>query len=113
MCDIDLTIEDITTEEIPTLPKDITAANFGKLKKDVTNPDIMLGIINMIFETIGMMVILAARNDSIKDIVLVGSLTKVPYLNTVLERFKWICDLNFIIPKNAEYATAIGAIKIM
>ena len=39
---VDLTIQDVTTEEIKTLPKDITAVNFGKLNDKifyfVTNP---------------------------------------------------------------------------
>ncbi|MCL2342061.1 MAG: pantothenate kinase [Firmicutes bacterium] len=107
---VDLTIGDITKEKIPNLPADITAVNFGKLSKGAGEADIALGIINMIFETVGMMAVFAAKEDSVKDIILAGSLTKIPYIKTVFERFKWICDLNFIIPENAEYCAAIGAI---
>ena len=110
LSNVDLTIGDITTEDIPNLPKDITASNFGKLKKEANDADIVLGIINMIFETIGMMAVFASRSCTTKDVILVGTLTKIPYTKTVFERFKSLCDLNFIIPENAEYAVAIGAV---
>ena len=108
---VDLTIGDITEEEITTLPSNITAANFGKLNEKATKEDIILGIINMIFEVIGMFTVFASKSSEVKDVILVGSLTKVPYIHTVIGMFKYLCDLNYIIPENAEYAVAIGAVK--
>jgi type II pantothenate kinase len=108
---VDLRIADITGVEIPSLPKDITACNFGKLEKEATKADILLGIVNMIFEVIGMMAVFASRSSNTKDIVLIGSMTKVPYMNVVLRRFKALCDSNFVVPENAEFAVAIGAVK--
>lgn len=107
---VDLTIQDITTDEIKTLPKDITASNFAKLSKNTNNSDIALGIINLIFESIGMMAVFVSRNDKIKDIVVVGGLTKIQHIRIVFKKIEKICDAKFLIPENAEYATVIGAV---
>jgi len=107
---VDLTIQDITTDEIKTLPKDITAANFGKLSKVANNSDMVLGVVNLIFESIGMMSVFVSRNDEIKDIVVVGGLTKIPHIKAVFNKIEKLCDIKFIIPENAEYATVIGAV---
>ncbi|MEI3434526.1 MAG: hypothetical protein V8R26_05965 [Clostridia bacterium] len=48
-------IGDITTQEIPNLPKDITSSNFGKTNKEASSCDILLGISNLVFETVGVM----------------------------------------------------------
>ena len=39
---VDLTIGDITEDKIETLPKDITAANFGKLQKEANDSDMAI-----------------------------------------------------------------------
>lgn len=111
LSNIDLTIQDITTDEIQTLPKDITAANFGKFNKEANNSDIALGIANLIFETIGMMSVFISQNNEIKDFVAVGGLTKIPHIKTVFNKIEKLCGIKFIIPENAEYATVIGAVK--
>lgn len=108
---VDLTIGDVTVKEIEGLPKDITAANFGKLNGKANDSDVILGIINMILETIGMLTVLATKDSKSRDVILIGSVTKIPYIYKVIEKFKSLCDLKFIVPDNAEYAVAIGAIK--
>ena len=69
---VDLQIGDITTQEIPNLPKDITSSNFGKLNKDASSCDILLGISNLVFETFGVMAAFLCKNDNVKDIVIIG-----------------------------------------
>lgn len=108
---IDLTIEDITKKEIPNLPKDTTSANFGKLKETATKEDIIIGIANMIFETIGVMAVFATQNTGNKNIIVVGNVATMPYMKIVLEKIEKLHDVKFIIPKDAEFATVIGAIK--
>ena len=66
---IDLRIADLTDKNIKTLPPELTLANFGKLNKNATRADIVLGILNMVFEVIGMMTAFASINDDIKDVV--------------------------------------------
>lgn len=111
LSNIDLTIQDITTQEIKTLPKDITAANFAKLSKDATNADMVLGIINMIFETVGMLSVFATKNDNIKDVVAIGGLTKIPHINVVFDKIEKFCNIKFTVPDNAEFAVALGIVK--
>jgi len=106
---VDLTLGDISREKIGNLPPDTTVANFGNLKDTATHADIVLGLINMIFESIGMMAVFAASNDSVKDIVLVGSLSVMDRAEPVFEGLANMHGLRFHIPKNAKYATAMGA----
>ena len=106
---IDLSVSDILNSEVNTLPFDLTASNFGKMKSTASDSDIALGIINMIFETAGMMAVFALKNETIKDVVITGSLAEFPQAKTVLQQFNEIKGLNFIIPENAVFATAIGA----
>jgi type II pantothenate kinase len=56
-----------------------------------------------------MMAVFALRNETIKDVVITGSLAEFPQAKTVLQQFNAIKGLNFIIPENAVFATAIGA----
>ena len=106
---VDLNIKDISAAEIPTLPPDTTASNFGKMEDDATPADITLGILNMTFQTIGMLAVFACRNDRIKDVVLTGTLTQVPFAKKVFQALHKMHGIQFTIPKNAIYATATGA----
>ena len=106
---IDLSVSDILNSEVNTLPFDLTASNFGKIKSTASDSDIALGIINMVFETAGMMAVFALKDETIKDVIITGSLAEFPQAKTVLQQFKTLKGLNFIIPENAVFATAIGA----
>lgn len=109
---VDLTIEEVSLKEIKTLPKDTTSANFGKLNSEATKNDLAKGIANMVFETIGMMAVFATQNKENKNIIVIGNVACMPYMNTVLKKIEKLHKgVNFIIPKNAEYACIIGAIK--
>jgi len=108
---IDLRISDIakkTSRNMP-LPNDMTAANFGKVSDIATSGDIALGVINMVFETIGMIGMFASRNAGTKNIVLTGNMTSLPQAKEIFENLNKLFDLNFIIPENAVFATAHGA----
>ena len=109
---VDLTIQDVTKFEIETLPKDTTASNFGKLDKKASCDDIAKGIANMVFETIGMMAVFATRNQKNKNIIVIGNVAAIPYINKVLGKIEKLHKgIKFIIPKHTEFATVIGAIK--
>jgi len=106
---VDLLVRDIISGEIDSLPPNLTAANFGKIKSTASESDIALGIINMVFETIGMMAVFALRNDPVRDVVLTGMLASFPQAEAVFAEFHDLTGLNFIIPRNAVFATALGA----
>lgn len=108
---IDLRIKDITSEEIPTLPLNLTLSNFGKFEEDCKNEDIIIGLINMIFEVIGMMAVFITSKMDVKDVILVGNITVLPGVKYVLDRIEKVQNVKFIVPENSEFAVVLGAIK--
>ncbi|HOQ75621.1 MAG TPA: type II pantothenate kinase [Thermoclostridium sp.] len=109
---IDLTIGDISREGVTNLLPDTTASNFGKMSDLATKADVAMGIINLVFQAIGMMSVFATRTEHVKDVVLTGNLTNVPQAKDVFSKLSLLFDVNFIIPENAEFATAVGAAAI-
>ncbi len=107
---IDLRIADLTDENIKTLPPELTLANFGKLSNDANRADIVLGILNMVFEVIGMMTAFASINDTIKDIVLIGNIVEIPVVKEILKKIEKTHRLNFIIPEEPQYVVVKGAV---
>ena len=63
----------------------------------------------MVFESIGMLAVFAARSKETRDIVLTGNLTRFPQTPAIADIFSTMFDMNVIIPTDAEYATVIGA----
>jgi len=108
---VDLRLKDIQKDAINSLlPTDITISNFGKLEKDANDNDVILGILNMIVETIGMMGIFATQNTKNKNIIVIGCITELAYVKKVLDVLNKLQNVNFIIPENSEWTVAIGAI---
>lgn len=106
---IDLRVSDITKKDILGMSSDLTAANFGKVSELATKEDLALGLINMIFETIGMMAVFNSRMHKTRDIVLTGNLTQIAQAEPTFRTLSDMFDVNFIIPKRAQYSTVIGA----
>lgn len=107
---IDLRISDITKKDIlPGLSTDMTASNFGKVSEVATRSDIALGLFNLIFESVGMLAIFAARARALKDIVLIGNLSQVPQASMTFGVLNDMFSMHFILPEKREYATVIGA----
>lgn len=107
---IDLRIKDLTDDNIQTLPPELTLANFGKLDKNASKADIVIGLVNMVFEVIGMMTAFASINDEIKDVVLIGNIASIPVVKDVLNKIEKTHNVKFTIPENPQYAVVIGAI---
>ncbi len=110
LANIDLRIKDISADSKTTgLNAELTAANFGNLSDIATKGDIALGILNMVYETIAMTAVFAARSRGVRDIVLTGNLTKIGFCRKKFEQFNSLgYGVNFVIPKLAQFATAIG-----
>ncbi len=111
---IDLRICDITAPNSQsTLPDDMTASNFGNVSDVATKNDIALGILNMVYETIGMVAIFAAKHCGVNNVVLTGNLTRLEFCKKKFEEFNGLnYGVNFIIPEGAEYSTVIGSALI-
>ena len=105
---IDLRIKDITPGSYD-LPENMTAANFGKVADLATKADIALGLITMIYETVGMMAVFNSRMHSTRDIVLTGNLTQIAQAPSTFKTLSEMFDINFMIPERAQYSTVIGA----
>lgn len=106
---VDLTIQDISKEIIPKLPPATTASNFGHIKSEATKEDMAYGVINMVFQTIGMLAVFACLDSPIRDVVLTGALTALPQTESVFEEVSKLYSINFIVPPYAVFGTAIGA----
>lgn len=106
---VDLTIGDISTKEVGKLPKNATASNFGKMADRPAVEDIAAGIVNMVFQTVGMLAIFAARSEACSTIVVVGNTMRIPMAREVLDNLYPVYGVRFIVPELAQYATALGA----
>ena len=97
--------------ENPSYPGalDVTASIFGKADANAKVEDIALGIVHMVLQTIGQGAVFASLNGDIKNIVLIGNLTRLPQCPDIFPRLEEMCDVHFKIPEYAEYRTAIGA----
>ena len=105
---IDLRICDISKKDMG-LSSHMTAANFGKISDTATNGDLAMGLINMVFETVGMISYFAAKQYGLRDIVLTGNLTQISQAKEIFKGLNEMFNMNFVIPQNAQYSTVIGA----
>ncbi len=107
---IDLRIGDIiNNNNIPGFTDTTTASNFGNVSDLANKHDIALGIINMVFETIGMISIFAARGCGIRDIILTGNLSSVDRAGEIFSTLSRMFDMNFMIPEYSRFGPVIGA----
>ena len=106
---IDLRIGDITKKDPGlTMPDHMTASNFGKITDGATEADYAKGIINMVFETVGMLALFASRANGNAPVVLTGNLTSVSYAKEAFENLSNMFGVKFLIPENAQFGTVIG-----
>jgi len=107
---IDLRIKDITAKEsLTVLSRDLTAANFGNVSDLADKADIAKGVLNLVFETVGMVSIFAARSVGVRDIVLTGNVTQLESCRRKFEEFNRMnYGVNFVIPQHSRFATVIG-----
>lgn len=108
LANVDLRISDISKKDMG-LSSNMTAANFGKISDTATSGDLALGLINMVFETVGMIAYFAAKQYGIKDVILTGNLTHISQAQEIVDGLNKMFDMNFVIPQNAQYSTVIGA----
>lgn len=109
---VDLLIEDISDSEISFLNKKATASNFGKMLDTASREDIALGIINMVYQVIGMISVFAARSRNLESVLITGNGSNNPIGKKILEEISGMYSIKFEFPLLAEYTTAIGAALI-
>lgn len=104
---IDLRIGDIM--KAGGMPSEMTAANFGNISDIATKGDIALGLSNMIFETIGMLSVFAARAHCVETVILTGNLSAYPTCRDTFANLTKMFGVRFLIPDDSRFATVIGA----
>ena len=106
---VDLTVGDITSLEIPGLTAETTASNFGNVNDLAEDKDLALGVVNLVFQSVGTASVLSARLMGLTDVIVTGNLTQLSAGKKVLQGFSELYNVNFVVPELAEYATAVGA----
>lgn len=106
---VDLSVGDIASMEIPGLPSNVTASNFGKCADEATDADLALAILNLVYQTIGVVARGAAVATKQTRIIATGRLTTIPQAEIIFAELSKRFGLTFQIPPHALYATAVGA----
>ncbi|GHT48241.1 type II pantothenate kinase [Spirochaetia bacterium] len=106
---VDLLVEDILGEKLSFLGKDATASNFGKMLDSAKNEDIAIGILNLVYQVIGVISVFAARSKNIDTVFVTGSGSNNHIGKKILDSITEIYKVKFSFPEDAEWTTAIGA----
>ncbi len=106
---VDLSVRDISNADISTLPKNVTASNFGRVRSTATKNDLALGLINMILQTAGVIAAITAKSRGFQKVIVTGSLTALPQARETFDGVTALHGIPFLIPENATFATALGA----
>jgi type II pantothenate kinase len=106
---VDLRISDLLPGNLENLPAHATASNFGRLDGEPGPGDYALGILNLVFQTAGVLACFAARQEGLDDVVLTGRLATIPQAREIFAGFAGLYPVTFHFPQNPEYATALGA----
>ena len=108
----DLSLRDVISGPIGTLPPDATAVNFGKLARSaqkVSRPDLAAALMTLVGQVIAITAINAARAERLQRIVVIGHMTDMPSFRTVLNRVGDYYGTRLMLPSDAGYGTALGA----
>lgn len=106
---VDLQVGDLSAEDIPGLPRDLTACNFGKARPGARREDVAAALLNLLFESAGMMAVFACQGTGARDVALTGTCATLPGLVQVASCLGELHGLRIMVPELAPYATAIGA----
>lgn len=107
---IDLRVGDISEDPLPGLDLDVTASNFGKASSRANCEDKAAGIIHMVIESILQTAALIAISRGFTNLVTIGNVANFTGVENITKMINTMFpDISFIIPKDGEYGTAIGA----
>lgn len=108
----DLLIKDISKTNIDYLAGDVTVANMAKLSRKSTPEDYAFGVANLVFQNIGVMSVMADREYGTKKIVVMGSIGESKVARKCFDAVGNLFRYEFIVPKDALYGVAVGAVLI-
>lgn len=106
---IDLQIKDVSPVELPNLPMDTTAANFGKVKRKPEKADLAAGLVNLVLQNVGVMANLAGKGRGIDTFCFIGLMCTLPHSRDIFDRLEKLYDIQIVVPEHPETVTAFGA----
>ncbi|MFZ4848666.1 MAG: Fumble domain-containing protein [Caldilinea sp.] len=114
---VDLSLADVITGPIGTLPADATAVNFGRLGRPrlqelPKRPDLAAALVNLVAQTIALIAINAARAQGCRRTVLVGHLLDLASFCQVIEQVGTYYAAELTRVESPGYATALGALLL-
>jgi type II pantothenate kinase len=71
--------------------------------------DIALGVVNMVYQVIGMMSVFAAKSRNTDRVIVTGNGSDNPIGKAILAAITGMYQVHFEYPRDAAYTTAIGA----
>ena len=110
-----LILQDVVSGPIGLLPPETTAVNFGKIVKKndkFSKEDLAAGIVNLVGETVARLATSVATAYEVSDIVVIGRTPMFTALKRSLKDAALLTNFTPHFPKNAEYASALGALLI-
>jgi type II pantothenate kinase len=105
---VNLTVGDVLGKGIGRLPPEATAANFGQIKS-TKKTDFAAALVSLVAETIAMVACLAAKPTQETNLVFIGRLATNALIQQNLSAVCVMYNLNPLFPKDAAFATALGA----
>jgi len=113
---VDLSLADVVTGPIGTLPPTATAVNFGRLARTdlessgATRADMAAALVTLVGQMIGLLAIAAARALNCKHIAIIGHMTDMASIRGVLELVSQYYSTPLFLPEQGGYFTAMGAL---
>jgi type II pantothenate kinase len=114
----DLSLADVITGPIGSLPADATAVNFGRLGRrsfhgELSREDLAAALVNLVAQTIGLITVNASKAHGCERIVVIGHMLDLAYFRQVLGLVGKYYATTMILPDAPGCATALGALETM
>ncbi|MGI9345666.1 MAG: hypothetical protein ACR2PW_05315 [Gammaproteobacteria bacterium] len=115
---VDLTIHDVASNPVGTLPPDATAVNFGQLihqSPTLSRQDIAAGLVNLVGQSIALTALSAALMTDAKTICVIGRTSSLKAIRHSMERvfsLPWGKKQPIIFPRHAGSASALGCLSL-
>ena len=113
----DLSLADVITGPIGSLPADATAVNFGRLGRasfdgQVCREDLAAALVNLIAQTIALITINAARAHGCERVVMIGHMLDMATFRQIVGLVGQYYAAELQLVERPGYATAIGALLL-
>jgi len=108
----DLLIKDISKTNVGGLIGDVTVANMSKITRDSSPEDYAYGACNLVFQNVGVMAVMADKQYQTKKVVVMGAIGESEIAAICFGDVGKLFGYDFIIPQDALYGVAVGAILL-